>query len=298
MLPLAACRPVNTLEGTPQTTLAEATEGAREPIELSPPTPSAFTGDVAMRHIRFLSEELGPRPAGSDVLEQGCDYVLEALQAAGYDNARKIRYELPNGKILGNITATKAGRSDEEIVLAAHLDTVPDSPGANDDASGVAAILELAEILADVEPPRSVRFAVFKSEETLQGYDVHGFGSLQFIEGLEPEAIGKIRAACWLDKIGAGPALKVMHIEDTPAGLAKHLQTLARRRGLQPKLIAAKRWSEEMAFEDRGIPAAWIEYSPAPQLHQPEDDITNVEQEKLAAIGALVHDWILEEPAP
>ncbi|MFQ5808854.1 MAG: M28 family peptidase [Armatimonadota bacterium] len=251
-----------------------------------------------MRHVRFLSEELGPRPPGVDALDQGCDYVLEALQAAGYDNARKIGYQLPNGKILGNIAATRAGKSDDEIVLAAHLDTVAGSPGANDDASGIGVILELAEMLADAEPPRSVRFAVFKSEETLEGYDVHGFGSLQFIEGLEPGAVEKIVAACWLDKIGAGPTLKVMHIDGTPAGLAEHLHELAVERGMEPTLIAAKRWSEAMAFEDRGIATAWVEYGPAPNLHLPEDDIANVDQEKLAAVGALIHAWIMEEPAP
>jgi hypothetical protein len=297
VIPLPACRTSRAPDVTVEPTAPEGTEGTGATTPSGGGSAPTFAGDIAMRHVRFLSEDLGPRPAGAEALDQGCDYVVAALEAGGLE-ARRLQYRLPDGKAAVNVSATRSGESDAELVLAVHLDTVPDSPGGNDDASGVGALLELAELLKDTAPPRSVRFVFFTAEEALEGSDEHGFGSLQFIEGLEPEAVRRVAAACWLDKIGAGPTLKIMHIHGTPAVLAERLHELAVERGMEPKLIAAKRWSEEMAFEDRGIPTAWVEYGPAPNLHLPEDDITNVDQEKLAAVGALIHAWIMEEPTP
>lgn len=295
MLLLAGCKPPGTPEGTTSTTSVQATEGSGEapgrPAEARP----AFAGDVAMRHVRHLSEEVGARPAGSAALESACDYVAAALEAAGLEPER-LPYTLPDGRATVNVSATRTGKSADEVVLAVHLDTVPGCPGANDDASGVGALLELAALLEDAQPPRSVRFVFFTAEEAIEGFDEHGYSSLKFFEALDAKAVEKMAAACWLDKIGAGPTLKIMHIEGTPASVAQRLNKLAQRWDMKPRLIAAKRWAEEMAFEDRGIPTAWVEYGPAPQLHEPGDDITNVDQTKLAAAGALVHQWLTEEP--
>jgi Zn-dependent M28 family amino/carboxypeptidase len=57
------------------------------------------------------------------------------------------------------------GAADEIIVVGAHYDSVAGSPGANDNASGVAALLELARLLAGTALPRSVRFVAFANEE-------------------------------------------------------------------------------------------------------------------------------------
>jgi aminopeptidase YwaD len=195
---------------------------------------------------------------------------------------------------VANLTAVKAGRSKEEVVLAAHLDTVPESPGANDDASGVAALLELAALLKEQEPPRSVRFLFLTAEEEIEGFEGHGYSSLQFFAGLAPDQVQNLAVACWMDKIAAGPTFKVLHTHEASASLARRLQERAESRGMKPQLIAAKRWSKKMAFEDHGIPTAWIEYGPAPHLHQPGDDLTNVDPGKLKAVGDLVYRWLME----
>ncbi len=63
------------------------------------------------------------------------------------------------------ITRTGSAFPEKIILVGAHYDSVRDSPGANDNASGVAALLELSRLFADVEPTRTVRFVAFTNEE-------------------------------------------------------------------------------------------------------------------------------------
>ncbi len=270
---------------------------ASQELSSAQPPASPFTGEAAMRHIEYLSEQIGPRPPGSESLQTAVQYVVNTLKEAGYE-AQQLSFELPNGQTAANIMAIKQGDSDQDIVLAAHLDTVPGSPGANDDASGVAAILELAAVAKDLDLPRSVSFVFFTAEEAIEGFDEHGYSSLKFLQSLEPEQIQNMIAVCWMDKISAGPTFKIIYLGDARDSTAKELLDLAEKRGMKPSIVVAKRWSKEMAFEDYDIPTAWIEYGPAPQLHKPADDISNVDAQKLTAVGQLLCDWITGEPQP
>jgi len=297
MITLASCAKAPVPEPRSPTPAPEPTG---RPLEAGPAAgvASEFTGHLALKHVRYLVEEIGPRPAGSPALERACDYVVTVLEASGY-HARKLEYALPGGKTQPNITAVQSGQSDEEIVLAGHLDTVPHSPGGNDDASGIGALLELAARLQTQSQgaarlPRSVRFLFLTAEEELEGFEGHGYSSIRFFESLPPAEVPQMVAACWLDKIAAGPTFKVIYIDEARDSLAQHLHELAQGRGMEPQLIAAKRWSKDMVFEDRDIPTAWLEYGPAPELHQPGDDLTHVDQDKLAAVGALVYHWLIE----
>jgi Zn-dependent M28 family amino/carboxypeptidase len=60
---------------------------------------------------------------------------------------------------------TRPGPLDEILLIGAHYDTVRGSPGADDNASGVAGLLELSRAFADLEPARGVRFVAFTNEE-------------------------------------------------------------------------------------------------------------------------------------
>lgn len=282
--------------------LALALGGCPKPaVEVStppgaiPPAEARFTGEVAMAHIRYLTEEIGPRIAPSDELDAAVKYVSEQLIELGF-KPEQVGYDLPNGTAAANVIALIPGRSEQERVLVCHLDTVPDCPGANDDASGAGAMLEIAELLRDNPPPLSVRLCFLTAEEALAGFDEHGFSSIEYMKGLDEKAIGRMSAVCWLDKIAAGPDLKILFINDARSSVAERLGTVADKLGLSPTVKGANRWSEEMAFEDYAIPTAWVEYGPAPELHTPGDDMSNVEREKLVAVGDLIHNWLTEEP--
>ena len=89
----------------------------------------------------------------------------KSLEEAGY--AVSVQPFTSRGLTVNNLDAALPGHSaaDEIIVAGAHYDSVVGSPGANDNASGVAALLELARLLAGTALPRTVRFVAFVNEE-------------------------------------------------------------------------------------------------------------------------------------
>lgn len=101
-------------------------------------------------------------------LERSARYIEAVLAGYGLDPAAQ-RFESA-GHPVRNIEAAippSAPQQAPAIVVGAHYDTVPGSPGANDNASGVAALLELARLLADDVPPagRAIRLVAFVNEE-------------------------------------------------------------------------------------------------------------------------------------
>lgn len=113
-----------------------------------------------------LAAGIGERNAGRyDALQAAADYIDASFEAAGYVVSRQ-RYVM-DGRSFDNVEVERRGTTlaDEVIVVGAHYDTVPGSPGANDNATGVAATLALARTFADEDLPRTVRFVAFVNEE-------------------------------------------------------------------------------------------------------------------------------------
>ncbi len=140
--------------------------------EDSAPAPAAApgAGDLATRlraHVQALAGDIGERNLfvpGS--LERAAAYIRSQWQAQGY--AVAAHPYTARGREAANLEATLPGAEDSEAVLliGAHYDSVRGSPGANDNASGVAALLELSRLLAAGPAPAcSVRFVAFVNEE-------------------------------------------------------------------------------------------------------------------------------------
>jgi hypothetical protein len=117
-------------------------------------------------HVNVLCKN----PAGRNFIEQqglaaARKYITDRLQASGYP-VRFQEYPL-SGKVFANIEVQLTGTTHpEQIILAgAHYDAVIGAPGANDNGSGVAALLELADRFRDKHYPRSLRFVFFVNEE-------------------------------------------------------------------------------------------------------------------------------------
>ena len=111
------------------------------------------------RHVERLDEPRSRRHAGAG-MARAESYVARELESAGWP-VRRQKFAVPGGNAVGvNLIA---GRSPADApIVGAHLDTVPGSPGADDNASALAALLELALIL----PEDRVRLVVFDEEET------------------------------------------------------------------------------------------------------------------------------------
>src|SRR5207302_4662143 len=97
-------------------------------------------------------------------------YVESSFRQIGYEPAAlwftNRYYKLPDMPVR-NIEVTVPGttRPQEIVVIGAHYDSVRGAPGANDNGTGVAAVLELARMFKDVKPARTVRFVMFVNEE-------------------------------------------------------------------------------------------------------------------------------------
>ena len=130
---------------------------------------STMTHPAALRlraHVRMLAETIGERNLWRHgTLQRAADYVVETLEANGYTPSRQT-YEVSRLPV-SNIDAVLAGssRSADILVVGAHYDTVTGCPGANDNATGVAAMLELSRRFAGRPRTRTITFAAFANEE-------------------------------------------------------------------------------------------------------------------------------------
>jgi len=152
-------------------------------------------------HVQSLAGDIGERNIWRyQSLLAAADYIEQAFAQAGYQ-PRQESYE-SRGKSVYNIIAEKPGSTvpGEIVLVGAHYDTVPGGPGANDNGSGVAALLELARLLADQELPRTVRFVAFVNEERPFAYSQE-MGSVVDAQRAK-ERGDRIRAMISLETIG------------------------------------------------------------------------------------------------
>lgn len=122
--------------------------------------------DRLREHVRILAGEIGERNMGRyGALRAAAGYLERELAATGLVVGDQP-YET-DGKTVRNLEAELPGRgtSGEIVVVGAHYDTVYGTPGANDNASGAAALLEIARLMAGSHPQRTIRFVFFVNEE-------------------------------------------------------------------------------------------------------------------------------------
>lgn len=116
-------------------------------------------------HVYKLGYEIGDRSVFKhEELTQTEKYITEELSSFGY-NVGFQSYNTYNKRVK-NIIATKkgTGKPEEVVIVGAHYDTCF-NPGADDNASGVAGLLELARLLFDTELKRTIKFIAFVNEE-------------------------------------------------------------------------------------------------------------------------------------
>jgi len=118
--------------------------------------------------VTMLAETIGPRSLyRPEVLQKAADFVAQRFEAGGW-TVKHLDY-LVGLRRCENLEVETRGTKfpDEIVVVGAHYDTVAHTPGADDNASGVAAMLALAEGLAKAEPERTLRFVAFTNEEPI-----------------------------------------------------------------------------------------------------------------------------------
>jgi len=118
------------------------------------------------RHVRVLAGEIGERNVfRAEALAYSARYLEERLRESGHTVTRE-GFTAASVDV-HNLVVERRGttRPEELVVVGAHYDSVMGSPGANDNATGAAALLEIARSLATQQPARTVRCAFFVNEE-------------------------------------------------------------------------------------------------------------------------------------
>ncbi len=144
------------------------------------------------RHVQTLADDIGERNAWNpEALAAAIEYIRKEFRAAGYEPAIQT-YPVPELRrapaFTGqNISATVPGRYSQApvLVVGAHYDTEWNTPGADDNASGVAALLELAARLKPHAGGAELRFIAFGTEE--QGFGSDHMGSFHCARALKEE---------------------------------------------------------------------------------------------------------------
>jgi Zn-dependent M28 family amino/carboxypeptidase len=117
-------------------------------------------------HVKTLSEEIGPRNlTHSGSLERTLSYLSAVFSEVGYATLEQV-FDVGQNTVKNLEVEVPGGTHKEEIlVVGAHYDTQVNSPGADDNASGVAGVLEIARLLKGKTFARTIRYLAFVNEE-------------------------------------------------------------------------------------------------------------------------------------
>ncbi|MBA3532610.1 MAG: M28 family peptidase [Ardenticatenales bacterium] len=260
-----------------------------------------FEGERAMTHAEAQCE-IGPRPAGSEALLTTRAYIEEAVTAAGWTVVRQ------DGEFMGvpihNVIAVK-GEGVPRMV-GAHFDTrpvadqdatTPGEPiiGANDGASGVAVLLELARTL-EIPEGRQVQLAFFDAEDrgNLEGWPF-SVGARMVAENLPVE---RPEAMVLLDMIGDAQ-LDIFRENNSDIALNDTLFAIAAELGYDENgFYNRNKWTitdDHLPFIEQGIPAVDLIDFDYPYWHTTEDTCDKLSAESLSKVGRVIEVWLEKE---
>jgi Zn-dependent M28 family amino/carboxypeptidase len=139
------------------------------------------------RYVEYLSVKIGERHLWKeDSLSKASDYIESEFHNIGYAVQRQT-YSC-YGRSVSNLIAKKGGAGERLVVIGAHYDTVPGTPGADDNASAVAGLLELARLHRESLKKRNLVFVAFVNEEP-PCFGSHNMGSMVYARYLRERKV-------------------------------------------------------------------------------------------------------------
>jgi aminopeptidase YwaD len=296
--------PESAPEPTPQPT-PQPTETAPE-VGPAPRPPrvgvSDVDPDVAVRTVRHLAGVIGPRHGTSPAYRRAADWVAQRFEAGGL-RVRRQQFPVAAGVSWGvpvaagrsvNVVATEPGLDPTEphLVVGAHLDTVPQAPGAEDNASGVGALLAVADALQDRRARLPVVLVAFGAEEPRGPTDDdHHYGSRAYVARMSPAERDAMRGMLSLDRVGVGTRMPVCSAGD-PGPLRAELLAAARRADAAPLPCAGNRSSDHWSFVRDGLQGVRLGSTPYAGYHSAGDVPAVVRPEQLARAARTAVAWL------
>lgn len=254
-------------------------------------------------HVTMLAHTIGPRAVGHGrSLPQTVDYIVSEFEKTGL-TVRRLGYDA-RGVTCENIEVEWRGalKPDEIVVVGAHYDSVVVTPGADDNASGVAALLSLARGFrqAGRAPERTLRFVAFTNEEPMyfqtrfmgsrvyarnckeRGDNIVAMLSLESIGYYSEEKGTQHYPSFWvaLFRPSQGNYLAFVgnraskQLLKQVAGTFEATNTLRCQSAALPDWVQGAGWSDHWSFWQEGYPALMATDTATfrnPHYHQPTD---------------------------
>ncbi len=287
----------------------------REPLARLAPV---FDPDRLMDHVRTLADDaMEGRGVGTPGLDRAAAYIAKAfaeagLEPAGDDGTYFQAFDAPDGPDgksarLQNVVAVLPGTdpawSEQSVVLGAHYDHLgrgwPDvrsghegkiHNGADDNASGVGVLLEVARILRqELKPRRSIVFVAFTGEEW--GLK----GSTHYVESMKRYPVEKALAMVNLDTVGRLGEQKLQVLGSGTAREWRHIAMgVGYTTGVESNCIADDpHGSDQVSFQRAGVPAVQLFTGAHEDYHRSTDDVEKVDAEGLVKVAIFTRETIV-----
>jgi len=278
--------------------------------------------DLAERlrgHVETLAGDIGERNTERyGALAEAAAYVEGKLSVGGRE-VRRVGYDI-EGRLYDDLAITIDGSDSSagDVVIGAHYDSAIGSPGANDNGSGVAALIELAARRGDARPRRTIHFVAFVNEEPphfndgtmgsqvyarecrRRGRDVAAMMSLETIgyysdrEGsqLYPFPVGLFYPSTG-DFVGFVGNFASRALVRRAVGLFRGAAPFPSEGAALPSVVPGVGWSDHRSFWEQGYPALMVtDTAPFryPHYHTRRDTPDKVDYERLArVVSGLEH---------
>jgi hypothetical protein len=274
--------------GSKPASTAPGTSAKNQPVTL------VFSTPQAMSHVFALSDQVGPRRAGSVKESAAADYIVTKLGEYGYtveDQPFTMSDSFGSRNVVGTSRGTREGYT---IVIAAHYDSAAGSPGADDNGTGVGVVLELARVFSQVkglEP--TLEFAFFGANRP-GGSSVERRldGSRQYVDLLDTlqkkDVVGMIN----VDSVGQGEVLALRTQATGLQRLRDKLATFAAGKGIPVTALKSTEDSDNIPFENSQMPAVWVEWCAEDGSLNTDNLYSSVDAGKVGEAGNLVESFI------
>lgn len=272
-------------------------------------------------HVESLSAAIGERHLWKEgSLDRAVDYIESALTSFGY-RVKRQTYSC-YGKNVSNLIIEKKGGDEATVVIGAHYDTVPGTPGADDNGSAVAGLLELARLHRQIPSRKTLLFVAFVNEEP-PCFGFSNMGSMVCAKGLKAlkrpievmvslEMIGYFRPdqiqnyplpimrhfyPKTADFIGVvGNFRSVRYVRFFRKGMRRHA-SLNVRSLTGPEFFGGINLSDNSSFWRHGFKAIMVtdtSFFRNPHYHQATDTIDTLDFDKMAEVVKGLHGTLLE----
>lgn len=256
-----------------------------------------FSQDNAYSILKTLVLDIGARPMGSPNEQRAMQFAVSKFQEYGCDTSYIMPMLVADGVNTnsGVAVGVKKGKTGRIIIIGGHIDTTPDSPGANDDGSGIACVIELARVLTKRDNESTIYFCCWGGEEQgLRGakHFVNTFDKLDSVVLMLQIDMADGAGALLADPDGTNTSAPSWLVKSTFDIFYNELP----HRGLEYATEEAT-WnlavggafgSDHIAFLDKGIPAIDFTSDPTFPIHTPQDRWENFTPSGLQRTGDLV----------